>query len=531
MKKIYSFELYNKRTGKNFVEFLRDYLGLKEEKCSLDVILPGFLELRSIVDSHLEDTIAIAGDYDVDGISASTIMKKALEAYGVKRVEALIPNRFSDGYGLNPSIVDRAITLGAKLIITVDNGIVAFEATKYAKSKGIDIIITDHHLHQDNLPCADLVISPHIGENELENRNICGAMVAFLIAKYLLHESNEELEEIACLATIADVMPLKGENRLLVKQTIERIRKNKGMRNPGLSLLTKAIGVHYEQFNTESFSFSVAPILNTPGRLTSADLSLELLISNDYAYLDGLVKQMLELNIKRKKILDELKLAINDQIKIEEPANIVVLDDANEGLIGVLAGMLSNRDDKPSFVFVKAHDGYKASGRSPKWCDLSVVAFKALEGIEPLACGGHANAMGLTLKSLDDVNKFKDSFNTITSNLERADELETYLRLPAIPNNLICDALDELAPYGEGLKEPLFAITTKILSPIYLSGKHTKLNLYINGEGLEALWFFHIFKPEDIYYNIYFKLVREYNSYHRRIEIKMMIDSIEPFEH
>ncbi len=532
MKKIYSYELYKKRTNKDFYNFIKDYLKFEETSANLDIKLNKTDDFIKMIERHKDNTIAIFGDYDVDGISATSIMYKGLKKYKVKDVLTYIPNRFSDGYGMNERMVKNAFEKGTKLIITVDNGISAFEAIEYAKSLGIDVVVTDHHLPKEEIPRADIIINPHISDQPLKTEHICGAMVAYLLMKSLL--PNKELEEekfIAMTATITDVMPLVHENRTIVKDVIQVIREKGTTYNKGIDALLQNLKISFDTFSAETISFKIGPILNTPGRMYKADLAFELLIENDSDRIQYLIDQILNLNQERKNQLENLKQQLDQSINHNEHVNVAVLEDANEGLIGIVAGSICEKTNRPTFIFTKTPEGmYKASGRSPKWCDLSSISKRIFENIIPVSYGGHTHAMGLTLKDIDDVFKFKQLLSDNIKNMDK-EELTTCLRYPDEFSIIeLRDILDKFQPYGEGLKEPSFALTIKLPRPFIIANKHMKFNFYINGEKIEALQFYNVTSFKDCYYNVYFKINKDYSVYSKKIEYKFFIEEIEEFK-
>lgn len=531
MKKIYGYDLYKKRTGNDFYTFIKDYLKFEETGAELDVKIDLTEEFIQLVTKHKESTIAIFGDYDVDGISASSIMYKGLKKFGIKDILTYIPNRFSDGYGMNNKMVTDAYDKEVKLIITVDNGIKAIEEVKMAKELGMDVIVTDHHLPGDVIPTADIVINPHIGKQNLKTGHICGAMIAYLLIQALLNGSDLKEEKfLAAMATITDVMPLVYENRTLIKEIVERTRQDKTTYNKGLDYLFLKQGISFDTFSLETISFKIGPFLNTPGRLYKADLSYDLLTSS-LEKLPAIYDEITKLNQERKMQMETLKQNAMALLDKADLANIIILDDTNEGLIGILAGSICEKTGKPTFIFAKTIEGvYKASGRSPKWCDLSEVTKDFWQEIMPLAYGGHANAMGLTLKDESDVLNFKALLEAKIKDMPK-DELKTYLRYPTgFSIKEVRDILDKFAPFGEGNKEPSFAITTKLDRPIIIGKKHSKFYFNINNERIEGLQFYNIPAVGDGYYNVYFKINKEYSNYSKRIEYKFMIEEIEEYK-
>lgn len=533
MEKIYGYDIYKRRTNNSFKQFLMDYLKItkEDESGNLDVSLDKTSEFISMVNKHKEDKIVIVGDYDVDGVSATAIMLKGLKLYGIDNVFSIIPDRFKDGYGMNVRIVDEAISLGAKLIITVDNGVRALEAVEYARSNNLDVIVTDHHLPGDVLPNSNININCHIDNNMLHTNDICGAMIAYLLIKALLNKTDDELKEllfIAQMATIADVMPIKCENKYLIRKVIKNTIEKRTTFNKGLDILFRMLRLDYINYNLETISFKIAPLLNAPGRLKHADMALKLLLGDDDLELQGLCNELIELNNFRKKELDKLKKEAISKLNPKASANVIMLEDAHEGLIGIVAGSLTELTMKPSFIFTNSESGQiKGSGRSPKWCNLAVVCEEVFKSVTPVVYGGHENAMGLTLDNREDLVHFQTYLNSMVETLPKEEELKTFLRYPnelTIKN--VRDILDEIGPFGEGCSEPNFVVTTKITRANHFGAGHTKIFLNLADELVEGLYFFNNFEALDKLYNVYFKVHKEYSNYSKKIEYKAFISNI-----
>lgn len=532
MIKIYSYDKYRERTNNSLLQFFKDYLGYTDsfEEADLNVKLHYTKEFIEQIDKHKSDKIAIIGDYDVDGITSTAIMYKGLRKYGIKDVYTLIPNRFSDGYGMNEDLVDKCKDLGVSLIITVDNGVRAFEAIRKANSLGIEVIVTDHHLPDDVLPEALININPHIGNSNLKTENICGAMTAYLLINQLLGNADiNELLVLASIGTICDVMPLINENRMAVKKLIDLITTNETTFNLGLDILFKELKLSFKYFNVENISFTVGPMLNASGRLKSADLALDILINDDSLKLLGLVRELIAINDERKLISNDIKAKAKALIKEDDLSNIIFIDEANEGLVGLCASSICEETKKPTFIFTSSEDGYvKGSGRSPLWCNLIEGVSTFIEDLKPIAYGGHSGAMGLTLAKKEDLISFKKKLDEIIAKTVHEEELETYLRYPENYSiNEVKDLLEELNPFGEGLKEPTFVIRAQIFNACPLGKGHSKINLMINNMSVQGLYFFHQFDYSmNGIHDIFFNIKKEFSSYSRRVEYKLFIKNI-----
>lgn len=549
MYKIFNYDKIKEKYGLSFQEFLPIFLEIKKredlnlEGVSLKVALDYLDDFIEMVKKHLVNgsKIAIIGDYDVDGVCATAIMKKSLNLLtSPENSLVFIPNRFKDGYGLNKNLVDEAYKQGCKLIITVDNGIKANEAINYAQEKGFDVIVTDHHTPDlKNLPNADIIINPHIGNEVLKTKEICGATVAFLLCRHLLQRCDRignfilmDIAELAAIATICDVMPLVKENRLLVKYLLNMMHRNEDV-NRGISHLMKNLSIGRFAFDTESVSFGLGPCLNAPGRLDTAYVAYNLLMETDKSEIERLVELVDEFNNDRKKLTIDLKKEAFKQLD-DSSVNAIYLPNVSEGIIGIIAGKICEDTEKPTFVFTNTHTGsLKGSGRAPKWCNLIEVASEVLETIpeDTLGYGGHSGAMGLSLKDESSLLKFKAKLDKKLRLVNKVTEDEKAIRFPQnLTLKEIKDEIDKYGPYGEGFEEPVFVCQT-VINSIYPMGEaHTRFNGFLNG-GLETFYFF--FNVLDDSFegkqaNVYFRIHKDvaetvgtmtYQCYVQKVEL------------
>lgn len=367
--------------------------------------------------------IVIVGDYDVDGVTATAIAKMILEHLG-HEVLVIIPNRFTDGYGMKTNHVDTAKEWGADLILTVDNGMKAYEALDHAKELNIPVIVTDHHQAGDKMPDALLTINPHYSENDLEvvNKDVCGAATMFYLARYQTDDFVliSRMMELAALATVADCMPLEAENRTMVNLLIENC-KNDTNYLFAIDDLIKNRAINRGTFNLQNISFDLAPFLNAAGRLKSADLSFNFLSSQKAEERGELYLMINELNEERKNLSLCLTRQALDLIDPDNAFAIAYIPNVCEGVVGIVAAKLVEKTGKPSFVFTNAESGIiKGSGRtSGENFNLLANVDPILKTIEGVAgYGGHAGAMGLSFNSIEALNEFR----TKVSNIEVPEE-------------------------------------------------------------------------------------------------------------
>lgn len=461
--------------------------------------------------------ITIIGDYDVDGVCASLIMYRLLKLFK-KDVDILIPNRHVDGYGLNERLVRLAKEKNSEAIITVDNGIRANDAIKLAKSLGLKVYVTDHHLPDINdLPNADVIIDPHLQKSNLDNHNICGAMLAFLIAKSFIKKVNftnekfiNELAELAGIATITDVMPLLNENRTIVRYLLNLARRNET--SIGVSVLMKYLDILPEDFNVESVSFGLGPVLNSAGRLESAYSALNVLVNPSKTN----VQKILNLNNQRKELTNELTEKAKTLINQDDSLNVIYLEDVNDGIIGIIAGKIEEFTNKPTFVFtnIKGKNEIKGSVRSPKYCDIYNICQKVFKDKDyVIKFGGHSQALGLSLKDKTVLDDLKTSLDKVIKTLKvTTEDIDVFTYPIDFSLEDVKEVIDKWEPFGEGFPEPVFLVRRKIKNVSIFQKIHTSFSFYLTKDNLiKANYFFNKIEDndDDSLYDIYFTINKE----------------------
>jgi single-stranded-DNA-specific exonuclease len=435
-----------------------------------------------------KETITIVGDYDVDGVVSTTIMLDFFNTINVK-VNYIIPNRFEHGYGLSTKIVD---LIDEGLVITVDNGISAYEASVKLKEKNIDLIITDHHTVGKKIPIALAIINPKQQDCNFEFKDICGAQVAWYLCAAIKKELNlnvnmSDFLDLLCVAIIADIMPMTALNYTLVKQGLKKIKTSS---REALKRLNEVMSK--EVFASDDIGFFIAPRLNSAGRMDDASVALSFLLSKTALSANETLSLLDELNNYRKMLQEEISRKAESKTDKKDNAVIVWGDDWHEGVIGIVASKLSNAHKKPAFIF-SIHNGIaKGSARANANINLYDVISKASHLL--LGYGGHKNAAGLSLKSEN-----LEDFKTIINN-----ELEEYkedLHIePTTLGELDVSAVDlefltiieQFEPYGLENHRPIFKISNTTLVKYDLIGKdknHLKLTLNSDGVIFEALKF------------------------------------------
>lgn len=430
--------------------------------------------------------IRVIGDYDVDGVCSAYILTKGLAFLGAE-VDAAIPHRIHDGYGLNEHLIDVAKEEKIELIVTCDNGIAAAEQIARAAELKMDVVVTDHHevpfeedavtgMRKQVLPPARAVVDPKRPDCGYPFKGICGGVVAFKLVEALLEtfsketeesievqkagreELLEELLEFAALATVCDVMELADENRILVKEGLKRMQNS---RNIGLLALMEVNGIKPAEISAYHLGFVIGPCLNATGRLETAKHALELLQSREHGQAMVAAKALLELNVSRKNLtlegVEKAEQYIREQNIEEDKILIVYLPEVHESLAGIIAGRIRERYNKPVFMLTKAEEGIKGSGRSIEGYHM----FEALTRVKELFTrfGGHRLAAGLSMKE-ENLEEFRRKINE-NCNLTAADFIPVvHIDVPmplAYATDALAEELSCLEPFGVGNPKPLFA--------------------------------------------------------------------------
>lgn len=431
-----------------------------------------------------KEKIVIYGDYDVDGITSISVLKKFLEDRGLD-VSEHIPNRLDEGYGLNKEAIDEINESGCKLMITVDCGISGLEEVEYANSLGIETIITDHHEPLDELPKAIAVIDAKIKTNKYPFNQLAGVGVVFkLIQAISIKLGLDEKEylkylDLVCIGTISDIVPLVDENRVIAKLGLKLVEVT---RNIGLRTLLDSIG--YKKINSMSVSFGIAPRINACGRMGHADEALKLFLTNDKSEAIALTQKLNDYNKERqdieKNIFEEALNKINEENIEEKSAIVLGGDNWHHGVIGIVASKITDMYFKPSILICFEDNKGKGSGRSIPGFDLHKALCETSQYLEKY--GGHAMAVGLSL-SKEKFEDFKKVFQEYADSKDineivpiiNIDKLitEKELNLEAVRD------LEKLEPFGEANKCPLIAYKNLKIDSIRVltEGKHMKLTL------------------------------------------------------
>ena len=440
------------------------------------------------------EKIVIYGDYDVDGITSTALMYETLEELGAE-VEYYIPDRFKDGYGPNVEVYKHLIDEGVSLIVTVDNGVAGHEAIDYANQHGVDVVITDHHELPETLPDAYAIIHPRHPEGDYPFGELSGVGVAFKVAAALLEELPQDVLDLVALGTVADLVSLTGENRILVKYGLQLLQQT--MR-PGLQSLYKVAGIEVPTITEETIGFSLAPRLNALGRMENGSLGVELLTTLDEEKAEELAKTTNQLNIKRQeevnKIVEEAVAQLANKSE-NHLVNVVAGNNWHEGVVGIVASRLVDMTGKPSLVLsIDEKTGIaKGSGRS-------IEAFQMFDALDShrdilMKFGGHHMACGLSLdkEKLSDLQQVVDE-----EGKKQGIEHATKPVVKVIPVNLddvnldLEAQLEVLAPFGTDNHRPVFEFKDYEVNAVQAIGQqknHLKLQLQSNNSQVDALDF------------------------------------------
>jgi single-stranded-DNA-specific exonuclease len=489
--------------------------GLAESQLSLtlsDLLRPNFSELDkalSLLERALTEQkrILIIGDFDADGATASVVAMKSLRMMGAKQVDFLVPNRFEHGYGLSPEIVDLAIKeKQPDLIITVDNGISSFDGTQLAKDSGINVIITDHHLPSDSLPVADAIINPNLKGCDFPSKNLAGVGVCFYLFSSLkshLHKGSyftnnniplpdlRQVLDLVALGTVADVVKLDQNNRILIDQGIKRIQQKQC--TPGILALLEIANRPAQTLQASDLGFAVGPRLNAAGRLSDISRGIKCLLTDDMNDARRYAHELEAFNQKRKeeqaRIQDEAQAIVDAQDVSEGKFALSLFDPTwHEGIVGIVAGKLKEDYHCPVAVFAKSGNFLKGSIRSIPSVhikDLLDLVDRNNPGLI-LKFGGHAMAAGLSIKS-EEFYSFKRAFHdAIKSHLNGEIpkvELLTDGQLEAFDISLNnAEILKEAGPWGQGFDEPIFYGNFEVVEQKVVGEKHLKCRLKLVGD-------------------------------------------------
>ena len=478
-----------------------DYMAVKHDPFLLPDMKKAVARLKQAREQG--EKIVIYGDYDIDGLSATALLLDAFGKFGFEDVDAFIPNRFVEGYGMTMGAVDKVRDMGADLIVTVDTGSLCHAEIAYATSLGIDTVVTDHHNVAETPPPSVAAVNPKFPGHTYPFRDLCGAGVAFKLVQALQTELDglpdgyeKWLLDLVALGTVCDIVTLADENRANVYWGLEVLKKQQ---RPGLKALMAVAGIEPGQVNARHLGFGLGPRMNAAGRLETAQHALDMLVARDGLVALEASEKLEELNGKRRGIQDAIfeEACVQAEELADDRVLVVSSDGWNHGVIGIVASKLVEKYKKP--VFIIGERGEEATGSARSFGDFSVAdAVRAADDII-IKGGGHGAAAGVMLetKKIGDfrqrVNEFYDSLQLTNQErylLPRADvEIDDFSE---VDEELVAN-LAKMEPFGNGNPEPVLKITrASVLSMRRMGadGQHVKLVLRDkNGKVLQMLAF------------------------------------------
>ena len=460
------------------------------------------------------ERVTVVADYDCDGATACAVAIRGLGMMGVK-ADYFVPHRVHHGYGLSCAVVDRlaARTPRPDVLLTVDNGVSSAEAVRHAAELGIDVIVTDHHLPGAELPPAVCIVNPNLADSAFPSKALAGVGVMYyvlLALRALLRERGvytqqtqprlDALVDLVALGTVADVVKLDKNNRILVAQGLNRIRL--GRTHAGISALFAVAGKKPEAAGVRDFGFALGPRINAAGRLDTMENGIECLLADDPVVALDYARSLNDFNAARQELETEMQQAAETALSccnVDSLATLTLYDGRfNEGVVGLVASRLKEKVNRPTIVFAPTDDGaLKGSGRSIAGVhlrDALDLVSKALPGAV-LRFGGHAMAAGLTLRSEDDLPAFRDAFEKAVRSMVDASVFERVIYTDGglAPDEIterLVQAIDSQI-WGQGFDAPVFANEFRVVRQSLVKDAHTKLILELGGQRFDAIFFRH----------------------------------------
>ena len=493
----------------------------------------------------LQQRVLIVGDFDADGATATALCKRALSSFGFQSVDYIVPNRFEYGYGLTPEIIDVAAPFQPQLIITVDNGISSVEGVSYANKLGIDVVITDHHLPGRKLPDAVAIVNPNQPDDNFESKNLAGVGVIFYLMLALKQAlvkrdyfNTQQIPspnivrwlDLVALGTVADVVPLDSNNRILVEQGLRRIRS--GQCSSGVMALLRVAKKDYQQTNSQDLGFACGPRLNAAGRLDDMSLGIECLLTDSIETAMDLASELDEMNRLRRELESGMKedaLKQLDSVDLDNsklpPIICLFHEEWHQGIVGIIAARIRERYYRPCIIFAPGTEGeIKGSGRSIPGIHMRDIIDRVAT-INPGLVekfGGHAMAAGLSLKT-EDYSAFNQAVSDVVTDQVNISVFKEELLSdgelePEFFSLTAAQELSQRVPWGQGFPAPVFDDVFEIVERRILKEIHLKYTLRKKGQsGVLAAIVFNV-EPEkwpvpgDNAHLLYQLSVNEYNG-------------------
>ena len=456
--------------------------------------------------------IVVVADYDSDGATSCALAVSAMASFGAK-VDFAVPNRFVHGYGLTRAVAELVIKEKAPdVIVTVDNGVSSHDGVAYAKNHGVSVVITDHHIPPPKMPDADAIVNPNQPDCGFPSKNMAGVGVVFYVMAALREKLKsigalpegachpQDLLDLVSIGTVADVVKLDANNRLMVRMGLDRIRK--GRTRPGVAALFTAARRSMDRATSKDMGFAIGPRINAAGRLADMAVGIRCLLSDDFQEALDLALQLDDLNTSRKNIEGEMQEEALAKVWKEgglgTAGSITVFDESfHEGVIGIVAGRIKELEHRPTIVFAPAQEEGLVKGSA-----RSIPGFHMRDALERVSTespglihkfGGHAMAAGLTIGK-DSFDKFRAAFEKVAKETLTEDMLSRFVSVDGdLPGDWISLSLAEALAgevWGQGFPEPLFCSEFVVREQRLIKSSHLKLSLEKDGEVFDAIWFF-----------------------------------------
>lgn len=533
-------DLYTLRGIENFddinlIQKLEPYSNMKGAKEAAKILAQAILR---------KEKICVVADYDVDGATACTVAVRGLKMFGAN-VDYVVPDRFIHGYGLTPSVVDEAIQKkNPDLLVTVDNGIASNEGVEYANKKGLRVLVTDHHLAGDTLPPAQCIVNPNQPGCNFKNKSLAGCGVMFYVLAALRQHMIDlevytaktvpnvfSLLDLVAIGTIADLVKLELNNRIIVSLGLGLIRKKQT--RPGVLAIIDVAKSNHEKLSTTDIGFRLGPRINAAGRLEDMSIGINCLLTDNKDTALKLAVQLNEINLSRRKIEAEMKEQALELPSLKETkyAKVVFDESFHEGVIGIVASRIKDLFYRPTIVFSPAHedDLIKGSGRSIPEIHLrdalDYIYKKRPDIIKKF--GGHAMAAGLTIKK-EFLQDFSDLFEEAVEYFADGRELKNVKEIDLdLPGEFITIETTENIRneiWGQGFPQPLFVGEFKVVGQKILKEAHLKLTLEKDGRIFEGIWFQknNLIETETV--NLVYSL--DINEFNNRRTVQLMIEGL-----
>ncbi|MEL7310630.1 MAG: single-stranded-DNA-specific exonuclease RecJ [Pseudomonadota bacterium] len=508
--------------------------------------LSGVVAAARLMESHRNGRVLVVGDFDADGATSTALVLRCLRDFGFADTDFLVPNRFEFGYGLSPELVEVAKARNPTLIITVDNGISSVAGVAAARAVGIDVVITDHHLPPDALPAANVIVNPNLEGDSYPSKAMAGVGVAFAVMSALSHQLGGDhvrvparYLDLVALGTVADVVPLDQNNRILVSQGLTRISSR--VCCAGIRALLDVAGRDKQTVTASDLGFAVAPRLNAAGRLEDMSVGIRCLLTDDPAEAQQLAETLQAINTERRQIeavMQEQALEAVAELGDSDVASCLVVyrDSWHQGVVGLVASRLKERLDRPVFAFAsESNDRLKGSGRSVPGVHLRDLLAE-VDRVNPgmlVKFGGHAMAAGLTLERAQ-LDAFETALGDAMDALYRDYRFDPVWDTDgALTGELLrlefAEQLAALGPWGQHFPEPLFESRLRVQERRVVGEHHLKFVFEVDGAAIDGIAFGQVRSPlPELGEEVALVYRLDVNEWRSRKRLQLMIEQWSP---